>query len=665
MIVKNEASIIERFLTAVSPYIDCYCICDTGSTDNTMEIIQSFFQERDIPGKMIEEPFQDFGYNRSVSLKACMEMEEVDYILLLDADMVFHIESRIPIDKFKHHLCSADAFYILQGTEYFHYKNIRIVKNVPDLHYWGVTHEYIVLSKSTSYSELPKNQVFIQDIGDGGSKDDKYPRDIALLKKGLETHPNNSRYIFYLANSYRNNNQPDEAIETYYRCIQSNGWIEEKWYSYYCIGNCYYKMNNIPLAIFNWMEACEIMPNRIENIYRLVHHYRIQSKYQIAHHFYCMAKQMLKQNPHPNYLFMENDVYSYKLDYEFSIIASYCKNDGAKISMSLLNYTALPDEIKRNIISNYKFYTCQLKDIENENHRNLLNCFSSCIQDIDGFQSSTPGICKISDKEYVLNIRYVNYQIDKEGKYSNPTQIITKNRLFHIYWETSWKKEYHKDMDVEYDTTIDNYYIGLEDIRLYLSDDKILYSCNRGNLKNHIQVEIGQIDFKLNKTHHSQILSYDERPRNVEKNWVFCPVEQGDPLIVYSWNPLILGKTENNKFIATHTISAPSPLFQHIRGSCHGILIGNEIWFLCHIVSIELRRYYYHCFIVLDSHTYAYKKHTRLFTFEKEPIEYSVGCIYEKNNDFLIGYSTLDRTTQFISVSKSYFDSENVMMKSM
>ena len=45
---------------------------------------------------------------------------------------------------------------------------------------------------------------------------------------------------------------------------------------------------------------------------------------------------------------------------------------------------------------------------------------------------------------------------------------------------------------------------------MYLSDDKILYSCNRGNLKNHIQVEIGQIDFKLNKTHHSQILSYDE-----------------------------------------------------------------------------------------------------------------------------------------------------------
>ena len=43
MIVKNESKIIERLLTSVLPIVDTYCICDTGSTDNTKEIIKGFF----------------------------------------------------------------------------------------------------------------------------------------------------------------------------------------------------------------------------------------------------------------------------------------------------------------------------------------------------------------------------------------------------------------------------------------------------------------------------------------------------------------------------------------------------------------------------------------------------------------------------------------------
>ena len=43
MIVKNESRVIERLLRSVLPLIDTYCICDTGSTDNTVEIIKTFF----------------------------------------------------------------------------------------------------------------------------------------------------------------------------------------------------------------------------------------------------------------------------------------------------------------------------------------------------------------------------------------------------------------------------------------------------------------------------------------------------------------------------------------------------------------------------------------------------------------------------------------------
>ena len=50
MIVKNESKIIIRLLESVLPIVDSYCICDTGSTDDTKEIIKNFFDKWDISG---------------------------------------------------------------------------------------------------------------------------------------------------------------------------------------------------------------------------------------------------------------------------------------------------------------------------------------------------------------------------------------------------------------------------------------------------------------------------------------------------------------------------------------------------------------------------------------------------------------------------------------
>ena len=43
MIVKNEAHIIKQTLENISKYIDYYVINDTGSSDNTREIIKEYF----------------------------------------------------------------------------------------------------------------------------------------------------------------------------------------------------------------------------------------------------------------------------------------------------------------------------------------------------------------------------------------------------------------------------------------------------------------------------------------------------------------------------------------------------------------------------------------------------------------------------------------------
>ena len=76
------------FLKVSLTFNDSFCICDTGSIDDTILIIESFFKRKNIAGKVVQKHFRDFGYNRTYALNACIDIPNSDYILLLDADYI-------------------------------------------------------------------------------------------------------------------------------------------------------------------------------------------------------------------------------------------------------------------------------------------------------------------------------------------------------------------------------------------------------------------------------------------------------------------------------------------------------------------------------------------------------------------------------------------------
>ena len=82
MIVKNESKIITRLLNSVSILIDYYVIVDTGSTDNTIEVITEFFKNKNIKGKILRKEFENFGTTRSYALDKCVSEPNSDFILL-------------------------------------------------------------------------------------------------------------------------------------------------------------------------------------------------------------------------------------------------------------------------------------------------------------------------------------------------------------------------------------------------------------------------------------------------------------------------------------------------------------------------------------------------------------------------------------------------------
>ncbi len=636
MIVKNESKIIRRLLDSVMPIIDTYCICDTGSTDNTVEIIESYFEEKGVAGKIVREPFKNFEYNRTFALQSAVGMS--DYVLLLDADMILRIGA--DFDKSADLGGAVDAYHLFQGSDSYYYKNTRIVKNDSRVKYWGVTHEVVSTPDGWVYGTIPRNKLFIQDIGDGGAKSDKFERDIRLLLDGIKESPDNQRYYFYLGNSYHDCGKYVEAIPIYQRRIELGGWKEEVWYSHYKIGSCYKNMGNMANAIHWWMKGFNYHPQRLENLYCIIEHYR-STGHNAAAYLYCVhalnVLETLDDETIDNFLFLQKDVYSYKLYYEMSICGYYYnlnKIDLAELTCEkLFMNTLIPRNIFDTVLGNYKFYAPKLST-----HFTSVQNYDDA--SVAGFVSSTPTFCRRNDDDLdcrcakLICVRYVDYRIDEKGAYINGAHITTKNKMI-TPSKTFWLK---------YDTAFDDRYVGIEDIRLFsASDGRILYSSNRGLPDGKIVVEIGEIDIENETTKNARHLTTTNR---VEKNWCFAK----DDLLIYKWSPLTIKNLEGET-VEEYECPWNSQIMNHIRGSTNGVRIGDELWFVCHLVSYEDRRYYYHVFIILDWHTMKFKKISRAFAISGEKVEYILGFDYNASDETVdIGYSILDRSSHIATM---------------
>ena len=661
MIVKNESRIIRRLFDSVVNIVDCYCICDTGSTDNTIEIIEQYFREKNIPGKVVQEPFKNFCHNRTFALKECAGMS--DFVLLLDADMILEVNN---FNKLS--LNAADSFTILQGNESFYYQNMRIVRNNGLYSYSGVTHEYINTPSNNRVNNFKKEEIFIRDIGDGGAKSDKFERDVRLLKQGIIDEPNNGRYYFYLGNSYHDAGKYQEAIPAYQKRIELGGWQEEVWYSYFRLGLCYKHLGNFGEALKYWLEGYDFYPERLEALYEIIKHYRFASKHKLCMMFYKTAKDILQKNANrDHYLFLHNNVYTHKIDVEYTIFAAYLgvKNIDNEI-VTVLNHSDDGNEVS-NLLSNMKFYKKVLEKTE------LLNVSSEVYHNINGdntkfYSSSSCLIPNPSGNGYLMNIRYVNYHIDDAGCYHNcDKHIITINRF--VEFDKEFKIEKEQWMNLPFDG---RRYIGVEDVKIYYDQykDKLLHIGTGYHANEQIGIVSGNYNI-LTKELEVTELKQHFKQTYCEKNWIFVDYKN-ESNIIYDWHPLTICKLEDNNEIKIIETKTMPKIFSRARGSTCGFVYnkkigenhnGNikidiydkEIWFVNHIVSYENPRHYYHIISVFDENMNLLR-YSSPFKFEGEPIEYCLSILVEDDKVFM-NYSTWDRTTKIGIYSKQYIDS--------
>jgi hypothetical protein len=258
------------------------------------------------------------------------------------------------------------------------------------------------------------------------------------------------------------------------------------------------------------------------------------------------------------------------------------------------------------------------------------------------FHTSTPSIV-LHEGELLTNVRYVNYHIDDRGGYVQKDTIETRNILY---------QGANKPRVLQYNKLLDNTYVGLEDVRIFSYNRQLYYNANRGLGYSTFVIEHGIIDTDTGAIRSSILLNCSFQ-NQIEKNWVLLEDGKGEMKCVYHWYPLTIGdiNAETGLYTVTHKIHTPR-CFKHFRGSTNGVRVGDEVWFVCHVVSYEDRRYYYHVIVALDINTLEVRRFTQFFTFEGEKVEYTLGFIYmEKENLFRIGYSTMDRITKFIEIT--------------
>jgi len=317
MIVKNESKIIERCMQSCLPVIDYISICDTGSTDNTVEIINNFCRRNGIQGKVHNQEWKNFGYNRTLSYTTAKEtFPEADYCLLIDADMCLKI-----LPEFNKNELDAGNYQVAQLGGTLYYFNTRLISTKYHWKCVGVTHEYWSPENNSCVTRQLKTLEFL-DYCDGGAKADKFERDIRLLTQGLIDEPNNSRYMFYLAQSYHDIGEFKKAIRTYRQRIKAGGWYEEVYYSYYRIAKCKEGMKK------NWSEieqayldAHKYLPSRMEPVYEIGKHYQENEKYETAYNW--LKKASVIPFPENQILFIFKDIYEFRVWDSLGISAYY------------------------------------------------------------------------------------------------------------------------------------------------------------------------------------------------------------------------------------------------------------------------------------------------------------------------------------------------------
>lgn len=356
MIVKNETHIIRECLESVAPYIDYWVISDTGSTDGTQELITKFFEEKGIPGELHQDEWKGFGHNRSLALRHCDG--KADYAWVIDADDKIEGNFKFPKEM------TADAYVIRMGRPEFSWWRTQIFKVESKWEYRGVLHEYPACTTNDKPILMKIEGDYFLNARTLGARNvgitavEKYTRDAEILEAALVDEPTNTRYMFYLGQSYFDSQQWEKSEKAYLQRAHAGGWAEEVYYSLYRVAICRAMMDKPwPEIQASFLDAFNARPTRAEPLYHIAQVLRTKFNQPAAAFVFARTAAEIPF-PKDDILFVANAIYDYAILDELGATAFYAGKPeiGYLACKKLLEEGKIPKSEIPRVQENYNQY---------------------------------------------------------------------------------------------------------------------------------------------------------------------------------------------------------------------------------------------------------------------------------------------------------------------
>jgi len=291
IMVKNGGPQFEQMLLDNIPHFDKWTILDTGSTDDTIDIINRVLVGKK-KGQLFQEPFINFRDSRN----RCLDLagNSCKFLTMLDDTYVIQGGLRSFLNEIRGDQLATSFTLYIQSDDTIYGSN-RIIKNKSGLRYMYRIHEVITDNNNINII-IPKEVATIDDRRFDYMETRTMERkqlDLKLLFEEVEENPHDPRAYYYLAQTYNILEDYEKAFYYFTKRAEftNSGFVQERVDALFesaRIAN--FKLNKPWEVVEELYNKCyKADESRPESLYFIGIHYYLENNMRKAYEYFKKA----------------------------------------------------------------------------------------------------------------------------------------------------------------------------------------------------------------------------------------------------------------------------------------------------------------------------------------------------------------------------------------